>query len=203
MKYPCNIAFKLKLTVASARVAMSGFLGIALVIGALFQAEISSAQNLATNAGFENGNTTGWFAFGSPVISAQTSQVHSGSYAALVTNRTAGYMGIAQSFKDVFQAGQTYNISAWLRLASGTSQTMQLTMQKVDGSGTAYSAVASGSVTASGWTQLSGQFTFNYSGTLTSLVLYAEVPTSTNAAYFWTTYWSNHRTSVLQPDSAP
>ncbi|EEF60957.1 carbohydrate binding domain-containing protein [Pedosphaera parvula] len=148
------------------------------------QAGIASAQNLATNSGFETGNTTGWFAFGSPVISAQTSQVHSGSYAALVTNRTASYMGIAQSFKGAFQAGQTYNISAWLRLVSGTNQTMQLTMQKVDGGGTAYSAVASGSVSTNGWTQLSGQFSFDYSGSLTSLVLYAEVPNSANAAYF-------------------
>jgi glucuronoarabinoxylan endo-1,4-beta-xylanase len=142
------------------------------------------AQNLATNPGFETGNTTGWFAFGSPVISTTTAQVHSGAYACLVTNRTATYMGVAQSFTSVLPTNQTCAISAWLRLASGTNQTMQLTMQKVDGAGTAYTAIAAGSVSTNGWVQLSGQYNFTYSGTLTSLVLYAEVPTSTNAAYY-------------------
>ena len=142
------------------------------------------AQELASNPGFETGNTTGWFAFGSPAISAQTVQVHSGSYAGLVTNRTATYMGIAQSFSGVLQPNQIYNISAWVRLVAGTSQTMQLTVQKTDGNGTSYSKVASGTASTTSWTQLSGQFTFTYSGTLSSLTLYAELPNSATAAYY-------------------
>jgi O-glycosyl hydrolase len=155
-----------------------------LAVGFAAQAGIAAAQNLATNPGFETGNTTGWFAFGSPSISAQSSQVHSGSFAGQVTNRTATFNGIAQSFQGVLQANQTYSISAWLRLVSGSSQTMQLTMQKVDGNGTAYSAVASGSVSTNGWTQLIGQYTFTPSGTLTSLTLYAEMPSSSNTSYY-------------------
>ena len=63
-----------------------------LILGFLFLgAGFAAAQNLATNPGFETGDTTGWFAFGTPAISAQTIQVHSGSYAGLVTNRTATY----------------------------------------------------------------------------------------------------------------
>ena len=92
-------------------------------------------------------------------------------------------MGAAQSFQGVLQAGQTYSISVWVRLGSGT-QTMQLTMQKVDDSGTSYAAIASGSVSSSGWIQLSGQYTLNVSGTLTGLTLYAEMPSSTNASYY-------------------
>ncbi len=62
----------------------------ALVIGFVLQAGMAAAQtNLVTNSGFETGNTTGWFAFGSPTISVETSQVHSGTYAAEVTGRTA------------------------------------------------------------------------------------------------------------------
>lgn len=150
----------------------------------VFGARLAGAQNLATNPGFETGDTTGWFAFGSPTISVESSQVHSGDYASLVTNRTATYMGIAQSFQGILQFGQTYNVSAWVRLVNGTNQTMQLTMQKEDGSGTGYSLIGSGSVSTNSWTQLSGQYPFTYSGTLTSLVLYAEVPSSTNAAYY-------------------
>ena len=42
----------------------------------------AQTTNLVTNPGFETGNTTGWFAFGSPTLSVETSQVHSGTYAA-------------------------------------------------------------------------------------------------------------------------
>ena len=155
-----------------------------LVIGLVLRAGLAAAQNLVTNPGFETGNTTGWFAFGSPTISIETSQVHSGAYACLVTNRTATYMGIAQSFVGVLQAGQTYNVSASVRLVSGGNQTMQLTMQKTDGSGTSYAAIASGSVSSSGWTQLSGQYMFNPSGTVTNLNFYAEMPSSATNAYY-------------------
>jgi glucuronoarabinoxylan endo-1,4-beta-xylanase len=157
----------------------------ALVIGFVLQAGMAAAQtNLVTNPGFETGNTTGWFAFGSPTISVETSQVHSGTYAAEVSGRTATYMGIAQSFVGDLQAGQTYNVSAWVMLVSGGSQTMQLTMQKTDGSGTSYAPIASGSVSSSGWTQLSGQYTYNPSGTVSALNFYAEVPSSSSASYY-------------------
>ncbi len=156
----------------------------AVVIGFVLQATIAGAQNLATNPGFETGTTTGWTTMGSPTISVETNQVHSGNYAGLVTNRTATWNGIAQSFEGVLQQNQTYNISAWVRLVNGTNQTMQLTIQQVDGNGTGYSSFGSSFVSSTNWTQLAGQFTFNYSGILTSLVLYAEVPSSTNASYY-------------------
>ncbi len=145
----------------------------------------SLAQPLATNPGFETGDTIGWFGFGSPTsISVQTTQVHSGSYAALVTNRTDTWMGIAQVFAGVLQTNEVYLVSAWLRLVSGPDQTMQLTIKKVDESGTTYSAIASGSVSASSWTQLSGQYLLKYSGSIIELVLYAEMPSSSSTAFY-------------------
>ncbi len=161
----------------------SRILGI-LCLGITLLAYVGEAQNFATNPGFETGNTSGWHGFGSPTISASTAQAYSGTYSGRVTNRTASYMGIAQSFQGVLTSGQTYNISAWVRLASGANQTVNLTMQKVDGGGTTYATVASGSVSSTAWTQLSGSYAFNVSGSLTSLVLYAEVPTSTNVSYY-------------------
>ncbi|MGO8837671.1 MAG: carbohydrate binding domain-containing protein [Limisphaerales bacterium] len=156
----------------------------ALVLGLMLQGGMAVAQNLATNPGFEIGDTTGWFAFGPCTISAQGSQVHSGNYAGLVTNRTDTWNGIAQSFQGVLQAGQTYNISVWLLLASGSSQTMALTLQKADGSGTSYTWIASGSVSTNSWVQFEGQYTFAPTGPVSVLNLYAEVPSSSNAAYF-------------------
>ncbi|HUA67933.1 MAG TPA: carbohydrate binding domain-containing protein [Candidatus Saccharimonadales bacterium] len=156
----------------------------ALVLGFLLRAGMASAQNLVQNPGFETGGTTPWFPFGSPTLTVETSQVHSGTYACEVSGRTATYMGIAQSFVGDLQAGQTYNVSAWVTLVSGGSQTMQLTMQKTDGSGTGYTPIASGSVTTSGWTQLSGTYTYNPSGTVSALNFYAEMPSSSNSSYY-------------------
>jgi len=156
----------------------------AFVLGLMIQIGIASAQNLATNPGFETGETTGWFAFGPCTISAESTCVHSGNYAGSVTNRSATWNGIAQSFLGVLQPGQTYDISAWILLAGGSNQTMSLTMQESDSSGTSYTWTASGTVSTNGWTQLEGQYTFNPTGAVTSLFLYAEVPSSTNAAYY-------------------
>src|SRR5215831_5113765 len=150
----------------------------AFLIGLMLQGGMAAAQNLATNPGFETGDTTGWFAWGSSTLSVETNQVHSGSYAVLVTNRTDTWNGIAQSLLGVLQPNQACNFSIWLRLASGSSQTMALTLQQADDSGTSYTWIASGSVFTNGWTQFSGQFTYNPSGTVSALNLYAEVPSS-------------------------
>jgi O-glycosyl hydrolase len=156
----------------------------ALFIGLVLHAGPAAAQNLITNPGFETGDASGWAGWGSATISAETAQIHTGSFACLVTNRTANWNGIVQSFLGVLQSGQTYNVSAWVRVVSGTNQNMQLTMQKTDGSGTGYSSTPATSVSSTNWTQLSGQYTYNPSGSVTSLNFYAEMPTSTSVAFY-------------------
>jgi len=153
------------------------------MVGVVVAQVPAAAQNLATNPGFENGNTSGWSPFGPPTISVQSTQVHSGTYAALVQGRTSTWNGIAQSMSSVMQAGQLYSVSAFVRLPSGPNQTLQLTIKKTDAGGDQYSAVASGSVSSNGWLQLSGQYTLNISGSLTGLTLYVEMPSSATADY--------------------
>src|ERR1700689_198431 len=128
----------------------SGLRRLALLPGLFLLVTVAAAQNLAVNPGFETGNTSGWFAFGSPAIAVESSQVHSGNYAASVTGRTQTYMGIAQSFEGVLQSNQTYNVSVWVRLSGGASQTMQVTMQQIDGSGTTYTGIGSATVSTGG-----------------------------------------------------
>jgi hypothetical protein len=88
----------------------------ALVTGLVLQAGLAAAQNLVTNPGFETGNTSSWAPFGgsspNPTISVETSQVHSGTYAGEVSNRSQTYMGIGQSLVGSLQSGLTYNVSA-------------------------------------------------------------------------------------------
>jgi len=155
-----------------------------MLAGLLIQIRIASAQNLATNPGFETDNTTGWSSFGAGLISVESNYVHSGNFACLVTNRTATWNGIGQSLLGVLQTNQTYNISVWLRLAGGADQIMALTLEKSDANGTFYNWLTSGTVSTNGWVQFAGQYTLAPTGTVTSLFLYAEVPSSQNAAYY-------------------
>jgi len=154
----------------------------ALVSGFFLHAFICAAQNLAVNPGFESG-TSPWTGFGA-TLTASTTQYHSGTHSGYVTGRTTGtWNGVAQSFLGVMQPGATYNISAWVRLASGGSQPVMLTIQQIDGNGTTYSRVASGTATLTGWTQLNGSFALTVSGTLTGLLLYMEGP-ATNVNFY-------------------
>jgi glucuronoarabinoxylan endo-1,4-beta-xylanase len=143
-----------------------------------------SAQNLAGNPGFETGTTTGWSGFGSPTLQVETTQVHSGTYACLVANRTATYMGASQPFLGVLVTNQTYNVSVWLQLVSGASQTVQVTAQKIDGAGTTFAAIASGLVSTGTWTQVAGQYTLSVSNVLNNLTFYVEVPGSATVSYY-------------------
>lgn len=133
------------------------------------------AQNLAQNPGFESG-TTGWSAWGPANFTSPTAQPRTGSRSALVQNRTNPWNGVAQSVTGVLQPTNSYRISAWVRLVSGNNQPVLLTMQKLDGNGTTYANVATVTASATNWTQLTGYYTLNVSGTLTNLNLYMEGP---------------------------
>jgi glucuronoarabinoxylan endo-1,4-beta-xylanase len=150
----------------------------------LFQAGTIFAQNLAQNPGFETGTTSGWSPFGSTSISAQAAQVRSGNYAGRVDNRSATWHGIAQSLTALAQPNQTYNLSVWVRLVSGANQTVQFTIKKTDSSGDSYAAIASASVSQNAWTQLSGQYILQVSGTLSGLTCYIESPSSATASFY-------------------
>lgn len=134
-----------------------------------------AAQNLVQNPGFESG-TSSWFGWGSVTVTAPTTLPHTGSRSAFVQNRTDSWSGVAQSLLGDLQNTNTYRITAWVRLANAASQPVLLTIQKVDGSGTTYTTVASGTATSNNWTQLAGGYTLNVSGTLTALNLYMEGP---------------------------
>lgn len=131
--------------------------------------------NLLTNPGFETAATTGWSPFGSTNISI-SSAAHTGSYSALVSNRTAVWQGISQSLLGKLTNGQTYFVSGWVKLANASSSSIGLTIRKVDTGGTTYSPISWSTAYNNSWTYLSNYFTLNVSGTLTSLDLYFEGP---------------------------
>ena len=134
-----------------------------------------AAQNLAVNPGFES-STDGWFGWGAVTFTSSSALPHTGASSALVQNRTATWNGVAQSVLGVVQPATNYSISAWVRLVSGSSETVLLTIKKTDGGGTTYQNVASGTANSTGWTQLTGSYALTVNGTLSGLNLYMEGP---------------------------
>jgi glucuronoarabinoxylan endo-1,4-beta-xylanase len=130
---------------------------------------------LVTNPGFENG-TAPWAprGDGSCTLTVTTAQKHSGSYSGLATNRTATWNGIKQSMLGKMTNGNSYTISAWLRASRRSTGTVSI--ERTDDRGTSYFTVASGSITNSGWTKLTGDFTVDIVGTCTTLDVYFEGP---------------------------
>jgi glucuronoarabinoxylan endo-1,4-beta-xylanase len=130
---------------------------------------------LLTNPGFESG-TTGW-AGRSCTLNAYTGFSHSGTTCGQGTGRTATWMGVKQSLLGKLTNGATYTISGWVRISSA-SDTVLMSIEQGDGAGTAYPNIATGTATNTGWIQLSGTFTLNVTGTLTTLDIYFEGPAS-------------------------
>ncbi|WP_312029646.1 carbohydrate-binding protein [Paenibacillus sedimenti] len=131
-------------------------------------------NNLITNPGLETGNTTGWAVNGAGSLAVSTTQKHSGAYSLLSTGRTATWNGPIQNITSKVQSGNTYTCSGWVRLDNAASDSIIMTIKKVDSSGTSYTNVATGTGSNSSWAQLSGNYTLNVTGTLTELGIYFE-----------------------------
>ena len=141
---------------------------------ALTAASASAATNLLTNPGFESG-LTGWSQHGGGRI-ALTTIHHTGSFGAYVYDRTQWYQGIRQSVLGVMQHGQTYRISAWVKLENAQSDNFSITFQQTDDDGTRWIHAVDDTGYSDRWTQLIGYFTPNVAGTLTELLVYVEEP---------------------------
>lgn len=135
-----------------------------------------SDTNILTNPGFETGTTSGWSGR-SCTISAVTGGM-SGTYRGYATGRTATWQGIKQSIFGKVNNGQTVTISGWVRLDTTASDTIKLTVEQKDDAGTRYIGIHQTTGYADRWTQLTGTFTLNVTGTLTYLDVYFEGPAS-------------------------
>jgi DUF1680 family protein len=137
-----------------------------------------ASDNLMTNPGMETGNTNGWAVNGAGSIAVSTAQKHNGTYSLFSTGRTAVWNGPLQNLTSIVQNGKTYACSGWVKLDNAAGDSIIMTIKKVDGSGTTYTNVATGTGSNSSWVQLSGNYTLSVSGTLTELSIYFEGPAS-------------------------
>ena len=139
---------------------------------------------------FENG-LDGWVARnsqGTPTVDLTTTESHSPSHAALVSNRTGQGDGIGHDVTGLMNAGTTYTITAWVKFVSGSpTDTMWLSMRRTVSGTDSYDTVAQISgVSGNAWTQVNVNYTMGAADT--ALV------------YFETTYPNGTAASFLVDD---
>ncbi|OCT15274.1 hypothetical protein A8709_14340 [Paenibacillus pectinilyticus] len=130
---------------------------------------MSKTSNILQNASFEGG-TSNWMVWNTTMTTQSSPSPIDGSKVLLASNRTSDDAFIGQNIKNVLQTtGKgTYNISAWVRAASG-SKTANVTVS-LQYDGTWHETVMQGTITDSGWTLLTGTVDANWS-TLTDAVI--------------------------------
>jgi glucuronoarabinoxylan endo-1,4-beta-xylanase len=144
-----------------------------LLIISLITASIEAGENLLINPGFEEG-TSGWNGRGCTFSTSTVSR--SGSYSGYATNRSFFWEGIKQSVLGKMIPGETYTISAWMKLENSSSDQIIVTIEQKDDRGTSYTRVNETTGYDSRWTLLSGRFTLEAVGILTTLDVYFEGP---------------------------
>ena len=119
---------------------------------------------VALSTDFEDG-LDGWEArdngTGAPTVAITTDPVHGGAQAASVSGRTSQGSGIGHDVTGLLQAGVTYELTAWLRFASGEPvDDVWLTLATTTGGTTSYQTLGQfDGMSNSEWVQVTQRFT--------------------------------------------
>ncbi|HEX6682986.1 MAG TPA: endo-1,4-beta-xylanase [Candidatus Limnocylindrales bacterium] len=97
---------------------------------------------------------------GAPTVRL-TDVAHGGAAAALVTDRVNQGAGLGHDVSSVFEAGVTYEFSAWLRFAEGQpTDAIWLSLATTSGGSQSFATLAQfTTITNTGWTQVAASFT--------------------------------------------
>jgi hypothetical protein len=153
--------------------------------------------NILENSGFENG-TKGWEGR-SCSIEAVTTPVHTGKASAKVSGRAETWQGIKQSLLGKVVSGNTYKISAFVRLDNADSDTVTVSIEQADDEATKYINVVSDVADKSDWKEISGEFTLDAKGALKTLDVYLEGP-EPNVVFFVDDMVVSGPSPAAQPD---
>lgn len=135
-------------------------------------------ENLLANADLESGITP-WVRHGPGTVSVSSSAAsHTGTGAIQVSGRTAAWHGAEQSLMGKTEDGRLYYAAGWITTNSATAQTVKLTMEVVDGSGSRFFGIATGTASSETWTWLSGHFKMPATSGLTDVRFFIEGPPS-------------------------
>ena len=157
------------------------FLSLLCILGSL----PASAQTIVNND-FEDGTPQGWIPRGPVTLTNSTDFAHGGTQSLLTTGRTAGFNGPSLNVLGTLTKGATYQVSAWVRLTTGTPATqVKITVQRTLASGNQFDTVAQSAatgVTDAAFVQLTGLYAFSGDDP-SALLLYVESSSATASYY--------------------
>lgn len=132
---------------------------------------------------FETSND-GWVSRGGTTLQTNSSNYYSGSNSLLVSGRESSWQGAAYELDPkTYIAGKSYSFSAAVMQASGLDEVIKMTLQYTDTSGeTAYSQIASETVSSGKWTKLENT-SYTIPAGATDLLIYIETEESTTNFY--------------------
>ncbi len=143
----------------------------------------SAPVQLLANGDAEAGSTSGWISNGGGSVSLDTAIFRSGT-ASIRGNRSQTYQGPAQNVLGRLLAGQTYRLTTWTRVSTGTPS-VKATLAYTGTTGSAiFNSLQIVTANANGWTPI--DVTFRYlepNGPATALVLYFEGPPAGTSLY--------------------
>ena len=127
---------------------------------------------------FESGSYTPWGPRG-PVTLELAADGHESATSLAVTGRTANWNGVATDATALFQAGETYSVTAFVKLPAGTagSSSVHFTVEQTPAAGgdNQYTWIGDAvATTADGWVQIGGSYTFPDGLSAASLYVEAE-----------------------------
>ena len=135
---------------------------------------------------FESG-LDGWGprdAQGTPTVALTEDESHSPTHAALVSNRTGQGDGIGHDATGIMKAGVKYNISAWVKFATGSpADSIWLSMRRTNGTADSFDTIAQfTNVPGDSWKQVTASYTV---GAYDSAFIYFETtyPDGTTANF--------------------
>ena len=136
---------------------------------------VHSQANLISNGDFESG-TTGWSVWGATLASSTDS--HSGSLAAKVSNRKNPWDAIVKDVTGLLVNGETYTLSAWVKITGPCANFRATIGFTVDGT-TSYKAYLwTTSPVIGSYVFYTETFTVSWTGNLQTANLYFETESS-------------------------
>lgn len=155
--------------------------GVFLGLGSVSEAA-GPAANILTN--FESNSLEGWMPrIGTETLAVTSAERHTGMYSLFTGGRTAPYDGCKVNVSSLMTAGSRYRITVWVKLAPGSAnENIKVSLQRTLGVNTTYyTAIQPTSVSANGWTKVTG--VYEYSLAHDSLFLYVESDLTTPSFY--------------------
>lgn len=154
---------------------VAGVLALGLTTPPALAADPVEAPTTVLQSNFETADPAPWGPRGPVTLTVTTADAHSGAGSLLTTGRTGDWNGPATDVAALFDAGTTYTVSAWVKLAAGTvgSSAVHFTVNQTPASNE-YAWVGSPvAATADAWVQVTGTYTKDAAVTAASLYLEA------------------------------